>query len=70
MQSLMFLDCFVQKLSKKNLWGSVRPPFGKERVKIHVSRCLKENLKFGFGNNEEIEENDWAYLFRLPRDSL
>ena len=25
MQSLMVLDCFVQKLSKKNLWGSTRP---------------------------------------------
>ena len=28
MQRLMFLDCFVQKLSKKNLWGfgSIPPP--------------------------------------------
>ena len=26
MQRLMFLDCFVQKLSKKNLWRSARPP--------------------------------------------
>ena len=35
MQSLRFLDCFVQKLSKKNLQG-VRldppPPLGKGRV--------------------------------------
>ena len=36
MLSLMFLDCFVQKLSKKNLWGfwlNLPPPLGKGRVK-------------------------------------
>ena len=33
MQSLMFLDYFVQKLSKKNLWGSVPPPLAKGKVK-------------------------------------
>ena len=33
MQSLMFLDCFVQKLSKKNIWGGGRlDPLGKGRV--------------------------------------
>ena len=26
MQSVMFLDCFVQTLSKKNLWGAADPP--------------------------------------------
>ena len=34
MQSLMFLDCFVQKLSKKTFGGSVRPPLGKGRVNV------------------------------------
>ena len=37
MQSLMFLDCFVQKLSKKNFWGvsstSAPHPLGKGKVK-------------------------------------
>ena len=33
MQSLMFLACFVQKLSKKNLWGVGSIPLsGKGRV--------------------------------------
>ena len=32
MQSLMFLACFVQKLSKKNLWGVSSTPLGKGRV--------------------------------------
>ena len=31
---------------------------------MHVSRCLKENLKFVFENNEE---NVWAYLFGFHR---
>ena len=38
MQSLMFLACFVQKVSNKNLWGSAQPlpppPLGKGRVKM------------------------------------
>ena len=35
MQSLVFLTCVFQTLSKKNVWGSARhPPFGKGRVKI------------------------------------
>ena len=35
MQSLMFLESFVLKLSKKNLWGGLLdPPHGKGRVKI------------------------------------
>ena len=31
----IILDCFVQNLSKKNLWGvgSTPPPLGKGRVK-------------------------------------
>ena len=33
MQSLMFLGSFVQKLSKKNLWGVCSTPLGKGRVK-------------------------------------
>ena len=33
MQSLMFLGCFDQKVSKKNLW-EVGSTLGKERVKI------------------------------------
>ena len=35
MQRLMFLDCFVQKVSKKNLWGvgSTLSP-GKGRINI------------------------------------
>ena len=38
MQSLMFLGCFDQKLSKKNLWGEgigSTPPFPKGRVKLY-----------------------------------
>ena len=33
MWCLMSLDCFVQKLSKKNLWG-VGSTFGKGRVEV------------------------------------
>ena len=33
MQSLMFLGCFDQKLSKKTFGGSARPPLGTGRVK-------------------------------------
>ena len=34
MQSLMFLACFVQKLSKTDLWALARAPLlGKGRVK-------------------------------------
>ena len=47
-KSLMFLDCFVQKLSKKNLWGSARPPspFGKGRVNHPESKrqCLNRAI--------------------------
>ena len=33
MQSLIFLDCFVRRESKKNLWGVDSAPLGKGRVK-------------------------------------
>ena len=47
MQSLMFLDCFVQKLWKKNLWGvgSIPPPFGKEGL-IWFSKPVQEKSCF------------------------
>ena len=32
MPSLMFLSCFDQKLSKKNLWGVDSTPLGKGKV--------------------------------------
>ena len=40
MQSLMFLNCFGQKLSSKKIWGAgSTPPFGKGRVnKFQASR--------------------------------
>ena len=44
MQSFMFLACFVQKVSKKNLWG-VRTPFGKERVKPLRAIVSEYNLQ-------------------------
>ena len=34
MKSLMFLHCFVQKLSKKIFGGSARPPLVKEGLKF------------------------------------
>ena len=44
MQSLMFLDCFVQKLLKKNLWGRLdpppSPPLGKRRVKKTTDKTI------------------------------
>ena len=42
MQSLMLLDCFVQKLLKKNLWGfgSTPPLLDKGRVKTHSDQSL------------------------------
>ena len=46
MQSLMFLDCFDQKLLKKNLWGgSARPSLGKGRVKKFESDYVNK-VKF------------------------
>ena len=48
---------------KKNVFKSSKTYFFQETIKIHVSRCLKENLKFVLENNEG---NVWAYLFRLP----
>ena len=36
MQSLMSLDCFVQKVSKKNLWGLL-DPLGKGRVTTNTT---------------------------------
>ena len=51
MQSLMPLACFVQKLSKKNLWGSARPPppLGKGRVKVQERKIKTILLKISEG---------------------
>ena len=54
---LMFLACFVQKLSKKNLWGQLDPPPphlpGKGRVNISEGKvvllvCIKSALLMSF----------------------
>ena len=44
MQSFMFPECFVQKLSKKNLWGSAQPPLVKEglRGKENAMRAINQ----------------------------
>ena len=47
MQSLMLLACFVQKLSKKNLWGFGSTPLSKGRVKTCVKIKLIE-IKNGY----------------------
>ena len=45
MQSLMFLDCFVQKLSKKNLWGGGRlDPLAKEGLRLDKGRVLTPTM--------------------------
>ena len=41
MQSLVFLTCFCQKLSKKNLWGSARISLVKEGLRsFHMLQVL------------------------------
>ena len=60
MQSLMFLGCFDQKLSKKNLWrvGLTPPPLGTGRVKnpnsVHTNRPLLECI---------ADENNKAVMY-------
>ena len=49
MQSLMFLDCFVQKLSKKlkTFGGSARPPLVKEGLKKYGGSVQLSKLSAG-----------------------
>ena len=47
MQSLMFLACFVQKLSKKNLWrmeGRVDPALGNRSINVWY-KTIEDHLK-------------------------
>ena len=58
MQSLMFLGCFVQKLSKKNLWGfrSTPPPLVKEGLSLsidHVQRSLTLDQNFKMADHSD-----------------
>ena len=54
MQSLMFLACFVEKSSKKNLWGFGSTPFGKGRV--NELRLFQSNHKTSnITNYENVE---------------
>ena len=49
MESLMFLDCFVTKLSKKNLWGVGLTPLVKEGLSL-------QNLWRGGGGGGFIQK--------------
>ena len=57
-QSLVFLACFVQKLSKKNIWGSARFPLVKERVKNR--KKLSYTCKYRGLSSGEISSNKKA----------
>ena len=50
MQSLMFLDCFVEKLSKKNLWGVGSTPLGKGRVNYFSSPLSDVEASSSYSN--------------------
>ena len=44
MQSVMVLDCFVQKLSKKNLWSVGLTPPPPTLVKEGLRLCYKKRI--------------------------
>ena len=54
MQSLMFLACFVRKLSKKNLWGVSSTPLGKGRVNPSGTKGFGTHTKHQGGGSKRI----------------